>query len=114
MFFLPESPRWLMTRDRHDQAITSLAALRGHHRDDEEIRLEASVISDSIRASGHVGGNTPFRALFTGGKTQHFRRMMLGVSSQFFQQVCKTLVTHKVIWSGVLISLLGWRLQCRQ
>jgi hypothetical protein len=87
MFFLPESPRWLMTRDRHDQAITSLAALRGHHRDDDEIKLEASVISDSIRASGHVGGNTPFRALFTGGKTQHFRRMMLGVSSQFFQQV---------------------------
>jgi hypothetical protein len=76
-----------MTRDRHDQAITSLAAIRGHHRDDEEIKLEASVISDSIRASGHVGGNTPFRALFTGGKTQHFRRMMLGVSSQFFQQV---------------------------
>lgn len=88
MFFLPESPRWLMTRDRHDQAITSLAALRGRHREDEEVRLEASVISDSIRAAGHVGGNTPFRALFTGGKTQHFRRMMLGVSSQFFQQVC--------------------------
>ena len=87
MFFLPESPRWLMTRDRHDQAMTSLAALRGHHRDNEELKLEASVIADSIRASGHVGGNTPFRALFTGGKTQHCRRMLLGVSSQFFQQV---------------------------
>jgi len=87
MLFLPESPRWLMTRDRHDEAMTSLAALRGHHRDDEEIKLEASVISESIRASGHIGGNTPFRALFTGGKTQHLRRMLLGASSQFFQQV---------------------------
>jgi MFS family permease len=89
MLFLPESPRWLMTRDRHDEAMTSLAALRGHHRDDEEIKLEASVICESIRASGHIGGNTPFRALFTGGKTQHLRRMLLGASSQFFQQVCQ-------------------------
>lgn len=80
-----------MTRDRYDEAMTSLAALRGHHRDDEEVKLEASVISDSIRASGHVGGNTPFSALFTGGKTQHCRRMLLGVSSQFFQQVSLSL-----------------------
>lgn len=87
MIFLPESPRWLMTRDRQEEAMTSLAALRGGHRDDEEIKLEANVIADSIRASGHVGGNTPFRALFTGGKTQHCRRMLLGASSQFFQQV---------------------------
>lgn len=26
-------------------------------------------------------------AVFTGGKTQHFRRMLLGSSSQFFQQI---------------------------
>lgn len=87
MLFLPESPRWLMTRDRHDAAMTSLAALRGQHREADEIKLEASVIADSIRASGHAGGNTPFSSLFTGGKTQHFRRMILGASSQFFQQI---------------------------
>jgi hypothetical protein len=46
-----------------------------------------NIIIDSIRASGHKGGNTPFSALFTGGKTQHFRRMMLGASSQLFQQI---------------------------
>jgi hypothetical protein len=42
---------------------------------------------DSLRASGHKGGNTPFSALFTNGKTQHFRRMMLGASSQLMQQI---------------------------
>ena len=43
---------------------------------------------DSIRASGYAGRKgTPLKAVFTGGKTQHFRRMMLGVSSQFMQQV---------------------------
>ncbi|KAF2474033.1 general substrate transporter [Lindgomyces ingoldianus] len=85
--WLPESPRWLLTKDRTDEAAKVIAALRGLRTDDEETKLQVSIIMDSIRASGHKGGNTPFSALFTGGKTQHFRRMLLGVSSQFFQQI---------------------------
>ncbi len=64
-----------------------IAALRGLRIDDEETKLQVNIITDSIRASGHKGGITPFGALFTGGKTQHFRRMMLGASSQLFQQI---------------------------
>ena len=85
--FLPESPRWLLSKDRHEDAIKVIAALRGHNIGSEETRLEAHIIMDSLRASGHKGGNTAFSALFTNGKTQHFRRMMLGASSQLMQQI---------------------------
>lgn len=87
MTWLPESPRWLLTKDRHEDAAKVIAALRGHGVDDSETRFEAHIIMDSIRASGHRGGITPFSALFTNGKTQHFRRMMLGASSQLMQQI---------------------------
>ena len=88
MIWLPESPRWLLTRDRFEEGEIVIAALRGLEIDDMETQLQKTIILDSIRASGYAGRKgTPFKALFTGGKTQHFRRMMLGVSSQFMQQV---------------------------
>ena len=86
-FWLPESPRWLLTRDRTDEATKVIASLRGLRVDDDETVLQVNIIMDGIRASGHKGGVTPFSALFTGGKTQHFRRMMLGASAQLFQQI---------------------------
>ncbi|KAH8753762.1 hypothetical protein F5882DRAFT_432349 [Hyaloscypha sp. PMI_1271] len=86
-WFLPESPRWLLTKDRHEEGINVIAALSGLETTDPETQLQHSLIIDSIRASGHSGGKTPMSALFTGGKTQHFRRMLLGSSSQFFQQL---------------------------
>ncbi|KAL9064829.1 MAG: hypothetical protein Q9161_008613, partial [Pseudevernia consocians] len=88
MIWLPESPRWLLTRERYEEGETVIAALRGLERDDKETQLQKQIIMDSIRASGYAGRKgTPLKAVFSGGKTQHFRRMMLGVSSQFMQQV---------------------------
>ncbi|CAG8977991.1 hypothetical protein HYALB_00001873 [Hymenoscyphus albidus] len=85
-YYLPESPRWLLSQDRHEEGMNVLAALHGKDTNDTEVVLQHSVILNSIKASGEAG-KTPYSALFTGGKTQHFRRMMLGSSSQFFQQI---------------------------
>ncbi|ORY67040.1 general substrate transporter [Pseudomassariella vexata] len=88
MIFLPESPRWLLTHERYEDAERVIAALRGYESSGPETALERDIIVDSIRASGGIGQkSTPFKYLFTGGKTQHFRRMLLGASSQLMQQV---------------------------
>ncbi|KAI0174116.1 general substrate transporter [Pestalotiopsis sp. NC0098] len=88
MFFLPESPRWLLTHERYEDADKVIAALRGYEQDSQETAWERDIILDSIRASGVAGAkSTPYSALFTNGKTQHFRRMMLGASSQLMQQI---------------------------
>lgn len=88
MIWLPESPRWLLTRDRHEEGVRVIAALRGLEVDDHETKIQTAVILDSIRASGYAGRKgTPFKALLTNGKTQHFRRMLLGASSQLMQQI---------------------------
>lgn len=87
-FFLPESPRWLLLRDRYEEGEKVIAALRGLELDDKETQLQKQIILDSISASGYAGKKgVPIKAVFTGGRTQHFRRMLLGVSSQLMQQV---------------------------
>lgn len=87
MYYLPESPRWLLTHERYEEADIVISALRGYELDSAETALERDVIVDSIRASGGFAKSTPFKTLFTNGKTQHFRRMLLGAGSQLMQQI---------------------------
>lgn len=86
IYFLPESPRWLLSKERHEEGLQVIAALSGIESSSEDAQLQKSIILDGIHASGH-GTKTPFKAVLTGGKTQHRRRMLLGASSQFMQQI---------------------------
>lgn len=84
---LPESPRWLMSKDRTDEARVILASLADKPVEDEEVILQQNVIADAIRLSGGDGHSTPIKVLMTGGKTQHLRRLLLGAGSQMMQQL---------------------------
>lgn len=81
---MPESPRWLISKDRKDEAMEVLARLKGLSVDDDEVYAEATVVQDAVTrfSRSQVG----FKTLFSGGKTQHFQRMLIGASTQFFQQ----------------------------
>ncbi|EAS34518.3 sugar porter (SP) family MFS transporter [Coccidioides immitis RS] len=87
MWFMPESPRWLCMHDKFEEGERVIAALQGKPVSHNDVQLQKTIVLDSIRASGEGGKAAPLSAVFSNGKTQHFRRMLLGVSSQIMQQI---------------------------
>jgi sugar porter (SP) family MFS transporter len=85
MYYLPESPRWLVAHDQVPEGEKVIAALQGVEIDDRQCQVEKNIVIDSVRVSG--AQQSSFSDLFTGGPSQHFRRMIVGSSSQFFQQI---------------------------
>ncbi|KAK6355563.1 hypothetical protein TWF696_004663 [Orbilia brochopaga] len=92
MSVLPDSPRWLLSCGRDKEGTEVIAALYGLPVDAHETLLHKRIILESIAASSDTGADgkahvTPFSELVTNGRTQHFRRMLLGASSQLMQQI---------------------------
>lgn len=86
MFYLPESPRYLISRGKVHEGEYVLAALAGKEIDDHETQLHKQLVLESVEAAGAAEG-AGYSDLLTGGRTQHFRRMLLGSSSQIAQQL---------------------------
>ncbi|WVQ78647.1 hypothetical protein IAT38_000734 [Cryptococcus sp. DSM 104549] len=85
-FRLPESPRWLAAKGKFPEAVAVLAALDNTAVDDPQVINTFNGICDAIAAE-HVG-EFSFGEMFTHGRTQNFRRAMLGILAQCFQQIC--------------------------
>ncbi|GAA5916141.1 sugar porter family MFS transporter [Sporobolomyces salmoneus] len=84
--FLPESPRWLMSQGRHVDAQRVVAALQGDRYDGPQTIAQTRLIMQAIEQTKSLGAIKK-RNMFSNGPTQHFRRMLLGSSSQVFQQI---------------------------
>lgn len=61
LFFIPESPRWLINHGKYEEGVKSLAWLRP---DDTNVRLEAEEIRDAIEREREIGGAVAFLDMF--------------------------------------------------
>ncbi|KAJ5691855.1 Sugar transporter STL1 [Penicillium macrosclerotiorum] len=86
MWHLPDSPRFLISKGKVHEGEYVLAALAGKEIDDHETQIQKQLVIESIEAAGAAAGAS-YSDLLTGGKTQHFRRMIIGSSSQIAQQL---------------------------
>jgi sugar porter (SP) family MFS transporter len=84
--FTPESPRWLVLRNRPEEAHAIIARLLAKPRDDEEVLFNLRAIVDSIQYEQEFS-RPGLKEFFHGGRQQNFRRIVLGASASFMQQI---------------------------
>ena len=80
IWFIPESPRWYLLRDRQSEALESLIRLKPKHTSNDEIREEFEVISEKVSRQLQ---KKSFRDLFTPHNRQ---RTFVVAAANFFQQ----------------------------
>lgn len=80
---LPESPRWLVAKQRDDEAKLVLSALHDKQIDDPYVQSEYSAIYDTVQ----ITSRGSFRDCFTMGPDRHLHRTILAYVNQMFQQI---------------------------
>lgn len=84
IWFLQESPRWLMEKDRHDEAREALRRLHGNGQNEEYLELEYREIHDTIVAEKQVAVRSWSGMI---SKPAWRRRLALGMGIQAFGQL---------------------------
>jgi MFS family permease len=87
LLFVPDSPRWLMLKDRHEDAIRVIARLEGPAVDtadpavtNEFLSIQATIEQERKETVSAVD------MLRCRDKTQNLRRILLSCGTQFMQQ----------------------------
>lgn len=80
MCYLPRSPRWLIQRDRHEEALRALLQVR----EEKEAQEEVDQIIESHRLDVHAGAPR-WSEVFSG---RAGALLAIGVSLQLLQQAC--------------------------
>lgn len=84
MWFLPESPRWLLSKSRDNDALQVLARVHANgDQDDEYVRAEYAEIKEKFEWEQTVKKPSYFDLLFS---KKYARRTYIGIGTQFWQQ----------------------------
>ncbi|GAP92230.2 putative hexose carrier protein [Rosellinia necatrix] len=87
IFFLPESPRWLVRMNRNSLATINLAALKGLPEDHEAVRTEIAQIESELEFAA-TRNNSLSEMFSKDDEEKLFYRFCLCFALQFFQQAC--------------------------
>lgn len=82
---LPETPRWLMKNDRYDEAREVVAAINNASPNDEEVIQSLADIDKAVQEDVQ-GQGLSWRGIFTHGKLQNWRRLLLIIFIEIMQQ----------------------------
>ena len=85
VFILPDSPRWLLKKNRNEEAREVVARLADEDVGSEKVDEEMAILEHTLALEGQ---KFSYREFLRHGNVQHFRRMMLGVVAQAMQQFC--------------------------
>ncbi|KAK6214168.1 hypothetical protein LQW54_004594 [Pestalotiopsis sp. IQ-011] len=85
IYFFPESPRWLVMKNRSEQARSVVAALRGLPEDAPEVQIEVAGIEFSLEET--AGTAVKLTDMLKMGEDKLLYRFMLCILLQFYQQM---------------------------
>ncbi|KAL6250108.1 hypothetical protein RBB50_002409 [Rhinocladiella similis] len=87
-FCLPESPRWLASHGREQEALETICALRDGHPEDEIVALEFNEIRDAIALEEEESGS--WKDCFSDGGIMGWQRVAIACSAQALQEFTGT------------------------